>query len=72
MAVALGYGSGSAVSHAIRRIDNGPAELRRTVERIFEALQRCLFTIHGLTPVDPSLHSRSSGGQPGKKHEYTH
>ncbi len=39
VAVALGYGSSSAVSHAIRRIDNGPAELRRTVERISKALQ---------------------------------
>ena len=37
VAVALGYGS--AVSHAVRRIDNGPAELRRTVDRISEALQ---------------------------------
>ncbi len=39
VAVALGYGSSSAVSHAIRRIDNGPAQLRRTVERISKALQ---------------------------------
>ena len=39
VADALGYGSGSAVSHAIRRIDNGPAELRRTAERIAKALQ---------------------------------
>ena len=29
--------------------DNGPAELRRTVDRVPEALQRRLFTI-GLTP----------------------
>jgi hypothetical protein len=39
VAVALGYGSGSAVSHAIRRVDHGPAELRRTVDRISKALQ---------------------------------
>ena len=39
VAVALGYGSGSAVSRVIRRIDNGPADLRRTVERISETLQ---------------------------------
>jgi hypothetical protein len=37
--IALGYGSGSAVSHAIRRVENGPAELRRSVERIPEAIQ---------------------------------
>jgi hypothetical protein len=34
VAAALGYGSGSAVSHAVRRIENGPPELRRTVDRI--------------------------------------
>jgi len=39
VAAALGYGSGSAVSHALRRIDNGPAELRRTADRISRALE---------------------------------
>ncbi len=37
VAVALGYGG--AVIHAMRRIDNGPAQLRRTVDCISEALQ---------------------------------
>ena len=39
VAAALGCGSGSAVSHAIRRIANGPPELRRTADRISKALQ---------------------------------
>ena len=39
VAAALGYGSSSTVSHALRRIDNGPAQLRRTADRIARALQ---------------------------------
>ena len=45
VAAALGYRDASGVSHAIKRIEAGPGDLRRSLARLERSLDYSLFKI---------------------------